>query len=364
MTKQQSIALFSQQPQAQLTAQVVTQDLSHYSLTEHNGGFADAVKWLQRNPAADVMMIEVVGKDLDALDKLAALIPPHSKVILIGHAISVEAYRRLIQLGVGDYLSFPVDPVALRRTLDHLEGRVTESSFHQGALTLVTGTSGGVGVSSVAANLAYGIADHHSVALVDLNLAHSQHPILLGVDYKPTLAQLAVESERIDAVLIQQFGHKVNDKLQAFYGEGQEETSLGALLVTIQQLRRQFSHVIVDLPPHLHMAMRELIETADTVLMVHDFSLQAGRRLQKFMTLEAQGSQQRWTVGNVSRASGHKRWTSAQLHSGVELREVSTLPFDGKAFAKSELQAKPVIALSGGLTKEMKRLTTLISGGR
>ncbi|WP_017790315.1 AAA family ATPase [Vibrio vulnificus] len=277
-TKRQSMMVFAKKG-AQLTViESAVDRIPQLDCQIHARSMSAAISHLAERHCGEILLLQVEREDLEQLPALAKVTPPGCQVILFGEEISLSEYRHLMQMGIADYLALPLDPTALHKSLLHLLGIHAQKGFQQGQVYLVSGTSGGVGTSTVAANLAVELAKHRSVALVDFNLNFTQHPILLGVDYQPSLDRLVHDVERVDAVLIKQFGQNIGHQLSLFYAEGQEELSVQQRINVVTKLKQQFAYVILDVPHYLIEKVEHLLVSADNLLLVHDFSLQAGRR--------------------------------------------------------------------------------------
>jgi pilus assembly protein CpaE len=89
------------------------------------GGFQQAIARYSSEQPSDVIVIECLEpSDVlpSQIDALADLCPPSTRLLLVGSDNSVELYRKLLRLGVSDYLVRPVDPLDLiesRRTWWH-----------------------------------------------------------------------------------------------------------------------------------------------------------------------------------------------------------------------------------------------------
>lgn len=360
---QQQVAMFGRDRAVLGMVESTLAQSEQFRISSRRADFSRAVSMLRESATADILLIEVQPDELQQLTRLAQVTPPGCRVILFGQEINIAQYRQLIQLGVSDYLTLPLEPTALRRTLQHACGITDSVSFHHGVVHLVTGTSGGVGVSTVAANLAYGLGGVRSTALVDFNTTHSQHPILLGVDYQPALHQLAQDIERMDALLIQQFAQPVGEQLHLFYTEQQAELSAETMLRIVNKLKQQFSYVVIDLPCHLSERLAWLLTTVDNTLLVHDYSLQAGRRMDTILAAVDTRQHHMQIIGNQSRARSHKPWSHAQLLEAWNVAPCTELPFDGKAVQRCEHAGRPVFSQRGRLATALNRLTTNVSGG-
>jgi pilus assembly protein CpaE len=109
----------------------------------------------QRSPA--LLFVDVAGIDrvLDAVQALSEVSEPQLQVVVIGETNDVGLFRGLLRLGVSDYLFKPVTSELLEQMVIRLTGGTLDGSDPRlGKLVAVTGARGGVGASTIAANLA------------------------------------------------------------------------------------------------------------------------------------------------------------------------------------------------------------------
>ncbi|MCU8219028.1 P-loop NTPase [Vibrio vulnificus] len=361
-TKRQSMMVFAQKGEQLSVIESVVDRIAQLDCQIHTQSLSAAIKYLAQRQCGDILLLQVQRDELQRLTELAKVTPPGCQVILFGEEISLSEYRHLMQMGIADYLALPLDPTALHKSLLHLLGVHAQKGFQQGQVYLVSGTSGGVGTSTVAANLAVELAKHRSVALVDFNLNFTQHPILLGVEYQPSLHRLVSEVERVDSVLIQQFGQNVGHQLSLFYTEEQEELSVQQRINVVNKLKQQFAYVILDVPHYLIESVEDLMLSADNFLLVHDFSLQAGRRADGILSKLEGYLHHVHLVGNQSRAKSHKPWSEKQLFEAWSITQFSDLPFDSKAVQAAEHNGEPLVKRGGKLAKAIGKLKTRLAG--
>lgn len=356
------IALFSTDRKFLHLAQDALANLKQLEVQSLELSFEQVVEQLPKLDSCELIVVQVQSQDINRLERLAKVTPPGCQVVLVGEEVSMRQYRELILLGVADYLTLPIDPTALRNVFTHQLGFERSVSFRQGIVHLVTGTSGGVGASTLAANLAFGLAEKRTVALVDLNTVHSQVPILLGCDYQPNLKELTRNIERIDQLLIEQLSQVKGSHLHLFYGQEDEELNHQDMRRLIEKLSAHFAYVVVDLPSHLIDAFDTLFESADSSILVHDFTLQAGRKFDRVFNRYGKKPHNVHLVGNHSRSNKHKPWNHTQLLDAWDNNNVSELPFDGRAASHSEQTGEPIISGRSKLAKSMAKLKIRLAG--
>jgi pilus assembly protein CpaE len=153
-------------------------------------------------------------------------------------------------------------------------------------LTLaVTGATGGVGSSSVAANLAAILAEDpsQSVVLVDLDLTLGDMDVLLDVVQGQTLLEVLQNVERLDVGLLRRSLTKLESGLFVLprpdrVGEagGIQPESLNRLLV---QLKASFSHIVLDLSKGYTALDVVALEHCDLAVLVTQLTLPSLRNV-------------------------------------------------------------------------------------
>ncbi len=336
-------------------------DVEHLQLT---GSLAEARAYCLAQGAPDILLVEVENQQTLAADlaALAECCPPQMRLVLLGERGDVALFRWLISVGVDDYYPAPLDPDALRAGLLRLLGVPLVTSLRKGRVICVVGAAGGVGTSTVCANLALELAEEHhrQVALLDLNLYHSRHPILLGSDYAPPGEQWWQATDRLDGTLLAHTAHQLGSRLFLFYDEG-AELVLGAeqLVAAVNVMAEHYSTLIIDVPDLRSHGLRTLLQEADVVIWLHDFSLGALRLLGN---LPKGGQAQRHLlVGNHCRGK-EGRVPAVELERVCGQPHAAVLPYDHGAFVRAERAGMALVKQKSKLTRAIKWLAAELVG--
>ncbi|WP_421331484.1 AAA family ATPase [Aeromonas veronii] len=336
-------------------------DVEHLQLT---GSLVEARAHCLAHGAPDILLVEVENQQTLAADlaALAECCPPQMRLVLLGERGDVALFRWLISVGVDDYYPAPLDPDALRAGLLRLLGVPLVTSLRKGRVICVVGAAGGVGTSTVCANLALELAEQHhrQVALLDLNLYHSRHPILLGSDYAPPGEQWWQATDRLDGTLLAHTAHQLGPRLFLFYDEG-AELVLGAeqLVAAVNVMAEHYSTLIIDVPDLRSHGLRALLQEADVVIWLHDFSLGALRLLGN---LPKGGQAQRHLlVGNHCRGK-EGRVPATELERVCGQPHAAVLPYDHGAFVRAERAGMALIKQKSKLARAIKWLAAELVG--
>ncbi|MGP1393938.1 MAG: AAA family ATPase [Inquilinaceae bacterium] len=317
------------------------------------GGIAAASAAVADGAAPALLIVDVAQSVEPAQDvsRLIAACGPATTVVAVGSQNDVALYRGLMAAGVSDYLLKPIDPQDLRRTmLTVTKSEEASSGAAAGRLITVVGARGGVGASSVATSLAWRLASDHGrrVALVDLDLQFGT--IALGLDLEPGngLRNALEHPERIDSLFVASAMTNYGDNLFVMAGEEplDERSAVRdeAVELLLEQLRRIFDVVVVDLPRSLTTGAPCPLRTADTVILVTDITLPGLRdaaRLQAGMAGIGAGSVD-IVVNRIGRAKAAEL-SVAEFEKGLGTKVSIRIPEDPRA-GKPTLRGLPLAA--------------------
>jgi pilus assembly protein CpaE len=235
---------------------------------------------------ADVLVLHEGMGPVPALELLreVGVARPGLGVVMLVAESRPETYAAAMESGARTLLSLPlsVEEVGDRieaaahwsRTVrSHLAGESLYSSGHRGRLTTLAGAKGGVGTSVLAITLAMqATADGRRVCLVDLDLQNGDIALLLGIDPKRSVIDLAEVADEITVRSLDEIAFHADNGLTVVvapeHGEDGEGMPPRSARMIFSALRMQFDIVIVDCGAALDDATAVVTELADTVLLV------------------------------------------------------------------------------------------------
>ena len=142
------------------TARAAAEDrrLAKAHLSVHMGGIAAAIDAYHKAPTPNVIMLETEPDTdlLAALDELATVCDPGTRVVVLGTPGEAAPYRELVRRGVNDYVIGPVKVLDVVRSICGLFS--SSEAVSVGRLIAVAGAKGGVGASTIAHNVEIGRA--------------------------------------------------------------------------------------------------------------------------------------------------------------------------------------------------------------
>ena len=241
-----------------------------------HGGFVEAIDRYREHAPADLVVIEDSGS-ADQLEwrveALAELCPPSTRLVIIGERNDIVLYRRLIKMGVSDYLVQPVKPLAL---LDSITWIFTEEENPKdiGLVIAFVGARGGVGSSTVAQNTAAVISRDFDATtlLIDADIGFGTAALQFDVSSPHGLADALKERDDLDREVLEKLTHWRNKRFGILTAPDRPDRMAapepGAMRHLVDQARRLAKYVILDLPHGWGPWTAEMIAAADRVVVV------------------------------------------------------------------------------------------------
>jgi pilus assembly protein CpaE len=310
------------------------------------GGIAKAIEYLSEQRSPHLLIVDISGIDLplSQIHTLADVCEPGTNVVAIGDHNDVGLYRDLVDAGVSHYIVKPLTRELLTRALTPKAntGEVARSGLKLGKMVAFVGARGGVGVTTLAANLAWHLANRQSrrVALVDLDLQNGDCGLLFNINMAAGLRDALANPMRLDHLLL--------DRIMTQYGErlfvlGSEEPlhdnvqfTASAMDTLFTVLRSQFHYIVVDVPRIPAPAYRRALEIADRRVIVIDQTMRsmrdAVRLARMFGDSEIPGAEHSAEHRNlfvINRVGEHGRSALSlkDVHKVLQVQATSMVPF-------------------------------------
>ncbi len=246
-------------------------------------------------PPADVEM--VVFGDADEEPPLARLRSraahsPRPALFALLPDRSPGLMRRVLRAGADEVLFLPLNGAETTRALLKVsETRWRSERGGRGVVCSITSTVGGVGVSTVAANLA--LALRHSldkrVAAVDLDLQEGGLGLFLNLEPQHTIADLTDPAKKLDSIQLELALSKHPSGIYLLAAPTRIEDSelvTDAIFAPVLELMRQlFDYVVVDCGRCMNEVSLAAWERSDNLLYVLTQSLGSMRCALRFVDL-------------------------------------------------------------------------------
>ncbi|MCC7282212.1 MAG: AAA family ATPase, partial [Acetobacteraceae bacterium] len=302
------------------------------------GGIAEATRQLGRSASPRVLIVDVAGHDqpLGALEELAQVCEPDTRVLVVGEREDIGFYRTLTQgLSVSEYLFKPLTRELLARVfLPHVGIRPpAEPILRGGRVVVVTGARGGVGTTTIATSLAVHLSDGRRahVALVDLDPFTGSAALMLGLSASPGLRTVLETPAKVDILYLERAAQAYGERLRVFAAEEKFSETLAATEDGVDHLigllRQRFNYVVIDAPSGYPPLVRHAFAHAHQRVLVMAPDLANARDLLRLHALPSAPAQARRGVVVLNQASRPGALNQKQVEAALELKPDIVVPF-------------------------------------
>jgi pilus assembly protein CpaE len=335
---------------SQSAAQAVASQRGWSTSNIRKGGLATARRLLGVAPPARFMIVDVEGEPIDeVVSGLTELARLGSQVMVLGTVNDVNFFRRVMQTGARDYLVKPVDADMLGEIFVRLE-QPGDGVTPKGRVVGMIGARGGVGVTTLAINTAFIMAEKLSrrTALVDMDIYAGN--IALALDIEPTrgLREALDDPERVDETFLQNAMAKFGKSLHVLATEEAFDDTVRLtdekVLMLADTIRANFDMAIMDLPRHFIMREPALFSRFDDIVIVSELTLQSLRDVNRLSKLMAVRNRQAKVHVIANQATQKPDVTVKEFESGMETKLRCVFPHDPKVMTKSTLKGQPLVA--------------------
>ncbi len=319
----------------------------------------------------DAIMVMVDGNEEAALGYLQdqALHTPRPTLLAVLTARAAGLMKRALRAGADEILFMPLDPgEATRALLKISEARWRTERRAGGMVISVTSLVGGVGVTSLAANLALALVSlHQRVALVDLDLQTGGLGVFLNIDPEVTIMPLVRLDRKLDSIQLESALTKHSSGVYLLAapkrieeGELVSDITISTVLDLIRQL---FDYVIVDCGDHVDENGVAAWERSEHLFYVLDQSIAAARCAWRFIDLfERLGLTALEPHFILDRYNPSHPLTEKAIEATLAKPIYARIPSDDRTFETIEMKAQDLfqVAPASPVAHAMLELAALV----
>ena len=333
------------------------------------GNFAKVIEYLKEKRSPKILMVDLSESELPISDLqlLSEVCEPGIDLIVLGARNDVGLFRELLQLGVSDYLVKPVNTDLVTRAVKKLldpgsNGNAQSVKARTGKIVLFSGTRGGVGATTLAANTAWLLANEKGrrVALVDLDLHFGTTGILLDLKPGRGFREALDNPSRMDNLYLERIMVQESDRLWVLNAEeslmDDAEFNEEGIQILLSTLEKQLHYVIVDMPRLLTNETRETLRRASVLVSVSEYSMPAIRDAVRMNNLfRTEGSSKR-IINVVNRDREYKEGalTQAEYERALGNKVDHTIAFDHTYALDAINTGQPVVLTKGSLSRGIR----------
>ncbi len=239
--------------------------------------FAEALPAARR--AKPDVLIVAYGKEADqalALAQAASRELPGTTIIALSTKSSAEAILSAMRAGFKEFVVLPDDAARLRQSVRDARGAAggedDDIDADKGKVIAFAGAKGGVGTTTICANVAAELTGLARVLIIDLDLMSGDVGSVLDVQSKDTLAEVVARLDRLDERTLSASCAVHRTKLHALLTPDDptqlEGLNADAVLQIIDTAARAYQFVLLDCGTHLDEAVGVALNVADFVVLV------------------------------------------------------------------------------------------------
>jgi pilus assembly protein CpaE len=341
----------------------------------NKAGIEAAVAAYSQYASPDMVIIEtndISDAFIAQLGQLAGVCAAGTDAVIVGPMNDVHLYRNLVGMGVRDYLVRPVAEEDLVKVI--AKAIIDKHGLSGSRLVTVSGAKGGVGATSMAQILAWGIAESYKQKTMLMDAAGSAGS--LGIAYGIEPATSFTEAMRIAA-------SGSEDDLKRIIQGATEQLSLlvcgGEPMLTdspdpdsfetlVNRIMHKYPVVVLDLSGAAPAVQKRMLARANHAVIVTTALLPALRNcrtlINEIKSLRA-GFKEFDVVLNMRGMAGSEEVAAKDLSAALDLDPAVKIPYAPKIFTAGEFSGKPVAQnrAAADIVKALDPLAQRAAGG-
>jgi pilus assembly protein CpaE len=316
-----------------------------------------------RQSALDVAIISLDADSNKAMQLIAQLSAeaPDLALLAVSGKNDGQAILQALRCGAREFLTAPVqleEMITALQRLGRTRGNGESTPGSNGApkeslVISVVGSRGGVGCTSIAVNLGASLAQSpgKSIALVDLDLALGDADVALDLIADHTLADIALNIDRLDMTFLRRSLAKHASGLSLLPHPIQmEDAGLireEHLQRVITLLRASYTHLLLDLSKSFSPTDVTALRMSDVILLVAQLELSSLRNVVRMLlTLSAEEALAERVHVVLNRVGGESEISLKKAEETIGKPIFWQIPNDPKLLADARNQGVPLVTLA------------------
>ncbi|WP_129628187.1 response regulator [Candidatus Oscillochloris fontis] len=255
----------------------------------------------------DVVLMDINMPDMDGIAATEAIMSqdPTIQVIIMSVQGETDYLRRAMLAGAREFLTKPISADDLYKSIRHVHRLAasrpkvtmqsndtksdTKSSGTQGQIIAVFSPKGGVGSSSIAANLAVALRQltNKKVALLDGNVIFGDLSVILNLRSDKTIIDIASRIDDIDGDLLNDVmaTHTSQVKVLLAPSDPQrgELVTADHIRAILDLMRQEFDFIVVDTPASFQDRTLAMLDMANRIVTLMTLEMHCIRNIRLFL---------------------------------------------------------------------------------
>lgn len=347
------VTLFTRDAETRQAFEAIARDwrFARVTLDVTEGDVNTAIETYTQYGSPDLVIIqtdEISDAFSDRIEALGGVCSENTAAIIIGPVNDVNLYRRLVGMGVSDYLVRPVKTEPLSHDIAAI--LIKNIGATGSRLISLMGGKGGVGVSLAAQSIAWATAGTLNQKTFLLDAAGGWSTLSVGLGFEPstTLAEAAKAAAESRTDSLTRMIHQASDKLFVLSSGGdvmlEDNASADHYEKLLDYLMAIYPIVIVDLSQSGAALRRVALKKSHKILLLTVPTLPSVRAtrtlLQEIKDLRGGNNDAVDVIVNMQGYSTKNEVSKTQIEQGLDRRIAAILPFVADTFAAAESQSK------------------------
>lgn len=241
----------------------------------------------------EVAIVDIDSDEQKALQLIETLSRsfPACGIIVISKRTDGQMILRAMRAGAREFLNSPIQIEELVGALDRVGASIDGSNRSvSNSIIAVAGSSGGVGTTSIAINLAVSLAQNpsRSVALIDLDLALGDADVFLDMVPDYTLLDVSQNIGRLDLTLLRKSLTKHETGVYLLPRPVQIDDAIAISKEDFRKvlglLKASFSHLVIDLSKSFTALDLVALEAANHIVLITQLDLLCLRNVVRLLS--------------------------------------------------------------------------------
>lgn len=331
-------------------------------ITVEEGDIETATAVYADQTSPDLLIVQTDHIDdvlTDQLEALANHCHEDTAAIVVGPENDVYLYRKLVEMGVSDYLVRPIPADVMADVVG--KSLIERLGISESCVIAFAGAKGGVGASTLAQSFAVGVADLCKQRTVLLDASGGWSTLGVHFDCEPvaTLSEAAQaargdDEENFDRMVIALNSHM---HVLAVGADSLLESSITSedADALLDKLMAKYPVVIVDLSHATPELSKEVLIRANQIMLVTSpvlSALRLSRALaQEIKTMKGGSTEDIDLIVNMQGMDKANEVPVKDIEAAMEMKVSAKVPYSNDVFLKSETDGQTILQ-----TKEGERL--------
>ncbi len=298
-----------------------------------------------------------------------------SSILIASEKFDTELILRFVQAGAIDFIKLPCESIELTPYIERALKKTSQRSISTSAGKVITifSNKGGAGTTTVAVNLAVGLArfTKSQVVMVDLVSGHGDVPMFLDLNPSYTIIDLVENLGRADKTYLLSALARHTSGLYVLAEpnrpEDIEAITSEQIMEIINLLKSVFDYVIIDGGNEFNDQVLTALEHSDSILLVTLLNLPAIRNTKRcldiFRQLRYDQKKARLIVNRYNSFDHKAKITVGSLEETLGYSVSWRIPNDYPLIINSINKGMPIYSINNDseLSKSFKGLVKFVS---